>query len=239
MINFMLRLAFVGTRFSGWQIQPDVPTVQGTLALVLRKLFEEDVKLVGCCRTDAGVHAKDYIANFLSSRDMEEKRVLRALNSMLPKDIGVYEVKKVPENFNARYSVRGKTYIYRIWNSETRDPFIYPFSWHIPKPLNLEAMKGAMEAFSGKHDFSGFAKLEEEKRTEIKLKTDMRVEGSLIELSFTASHFLRYMVRRLVGCAVKRAEGKLSREALNEFLKGKHCPYTAPPQGLTLERVYL
>ena len=239
MPNYMLRLAFVGTNYSGWQIQPDTPTIQGTIKNALEKITSEEIKLIGCCRTDAGVHAQDYVANFRIDKDFECEKLLRALNSLLPKDIGVHEVKPVEEDFNARYSVKGKTYLYRIWNSSSRDPFLYPFCWNIPYSIDLSTLRDSMDMISGRHDFRGFAKLEEERDTEIDLSTDIRVEDELIEIRFTASHFLRYTVRRLVGALIKRAEGKIGRGDLEGFLKGRHCPHTAPAKGLTLERVYL
>ncbi|EDP74552.1 tRNA pseudouridine(38-40) synthase TruA [Hydrogenivirga sp. 128-5-R1-1] len=239
MNNYMLRLAFVGTNYSGWQIQPGVPTVQGTLKEALETVFGEEIRVIGCCRTDAGVHAEDYVANFRSIKELECEKLLRALNSLLPKDIGVYEVKLVDENFNSRYSVKGKTYLYRLWNSFVRNPFLYPFSWSVTRRVDLNLLSEALEIVSGRHDFRGFAKLEEDKTTVIELETKLAVSGDLIELRFTASHFLRYMVRRLVGAIVKRAEGKVSTGELYEYLKGKHCPHTAPAKGLTLERVHL
>ena len=239
MPNYMLRLAFVGTNYHGWQIQPDVPTVQGTLKEALETVLSEEVKLTGCCRTDAGVHAKDYVANFLCGKEMEESKIRRGLNSLLPKDIGVYEVKRVPENFSARHSVKGKIYLYRIWNSEVRDPFLYPFSWQIPRRLDIDLMREAVRILSGVHDFSGFAKLEEERDTVIDLDIELTAGGGLIEIRFKATHFLRYMVRRLVGAIVRFGERKIGSEALSEFLRGKRCSYTAPPRGLTLERVIL
>ncbi len=99
----MLRLAFVGSNYSGWQIQPDVPTVQGTLKEALERILRERITIVGCCRTDAGVHAEDYVASFKTSREIETQTLLKALNSLLPKDIGVYEVRETEESFNARY----------------------------------------------------------------------------------------------------------------------------------------
>ena len=239
MNNYMLRLAFVGTNYSGWQIQPGVPTVQGTLKEALETVFGEEIRVIGCCRTDAGVHAEDYVANFRSIKELECEKLLKALNSLLPKDIGVYEVKLVDENFNSRYSVKGKTYLYRLWNSFARNPFLYSFSWSVTRRIDLNLLSEALEIVSGRHDFRGFAKLEEEKTTVIELETKLAVSGDLIELRFTASHFLRYMVRRLVGAIVKRAEGKVSTGELYEYLKGKHCPHTAPAKGLTLERVHL
>jgi len=239
MPNLMLRLAFIGTGYSGWQVQPGVPTVQGTLELVLERLLGERVRVTGCCRTDAGVHAQDYVASFRTNRQIEENRLLRALNAMLPKDIGVYEVKTVPEDFNARYSVRGKVYLYRIWNSPVRNPFLYPFYWQVPAGLDLKAMESALELLSGEHDFRGFAKLEEERNTRLKLETWMEVRGELLEIRFRASHFLRYMVRRITAAVVRAGTGRMDLPELKDYLKGKHCPFTAPARGLTLERVLL
>ena len=237
MPNYRLRLAFVGTNYHGWQIQPGVPTVQGTLKEAIERIVCEEIKLIGCCRTDAGVHAEDYIANFWSSKRIETYKLLRGLNSLLPKDIGIYEVEEVEEDFNSRYSVRGKVYLYRIWNSYTRDPFLYPFSWHITRKLDIERMEEAVRLLSGSHDFRGFAKLEDGRDTFIDLKIELSKKGELIELRFTASHFLRYMVRRLVGAIVWTAEGKLHLDELKEYLEGENFPYTAPAKGLTLERV--
>ncbi len=239
MPNYLIRLAFVGTNYHGWQIQPGVPTVQGTVKDALSTILSEEVKLTGCCRTDAGVHAEDYVANFLCEKEVEELKILRGLNSLLPKDIGVYEVRRVSEDFNARYSVKGKIYLYRIWNSEVRNPFLYPFSWQVPRGLDLEAMREAISLLSGVHDFSGFAKLEGEKETVIDLEADLTVKESLLEIRFRASHFLRYMVRRLVGALVHLGEGRLNLHDIERFLRGEKCPYTAPAKGLTLEKVIL
>ena len=239
MPNLMLRLAYVGSGYSGWQVQPGVPTVQGTLELALERILGERVRITGCCRTDAGVHAQDYVANFRTGRRIDEDRLLRALNALLPKDIGVYEVRAVPEDFNARYSVRGKVYLYRIWNAPTRNPFLYPFSWQVPVDLNLQLVEDALGLLSGEHDFRGFAKLEEEKNTSLRLEAWMEVRGELVEIRFRATHFLRYMVRRITAAVVRVGVGKMDLPELEGYLKGRHCPFTAPARGLTLERVLL
>lgn len=239
MPNYLLRLSFIGTNYAGWQIQPEVPTVQGTLTEALSKIFGESIKLIGCCRTDAGVHALDYVANFKAKKSIPPEKLLLALNSLLPKDIGIKEVREVGEDFNARYSVRGKTYLYRIWNSPARDPFLYPFCWQVPYPLNLEKLSEGARLLSGLRDFSGFCKLEEPKDTVIDLKVEVTVNKPLIEIRFRATHFLRYMVRRLVGALVYLASGKTSLDELKECLRGKHWAFTAPAKGLTLERVEL
>ncbi len=239
MYNYLLRLSFIGTNYHGWQIQPDRPTVQGVLKTSLEKILNSPVKLIGCCRTDSGVHALDYVANCISDRYLEEDKLLRGLNGLLPTDIGVREIFPVEEDFNARFGVKRKTYLYRIWNSPVRDPFLYPFSWQVPVNLNRELLGEALNRLKGLHDFTGFAKLEGEKETRIELDTEVRFRGELIELRFEASHFLRYMVRRIVGTAVWVAEGKLKLADMDRFLKGDKAPFTAPAKGLCLERVVI
>ncbi|AAC06908.1 tRNA pseudouridine(38-40) synthase TruA [Aquifex aeolicus] len=241
MPNYLLRLAFVGTNFYGWQVQPNLRTVQGEIQKALSQILCEDVKVTGCCRTDSGVHALDYIANFKTQKDFPEEKLLKALNGILPKDVGVYAVKKVSEEFNARYSVKGKVYLYKIWNSEVRNPFLYPFSWQVKREINTEVLRNILKKFEGTHDFRALTKLEEERNTVINLEeVSLNVEYPLIEIRLKASHFLRYMVRRIVGTAVKISLGLYSEEVLEELLQGKgNSPYTAPPQGLHLEKVLL
>ncbi|RMH05659.1 MAG: tRNA pseudouridine(38-40) synthase TruA [Aquificota bacterium] len=238
--NYVLMLSFVGTHFHGWQIQPGLRTVQGELKKATETLFKEEVKLTGCCRTDAGVHAKEYVANFTASARIEEERLLRALNGILPADIGVKKV-WIEEGFNARYSVKGKVYTYRILNSYAKDPFLEPFCVRIPQTLDILSMEKACELFLGKHDFSGFAKLEEDKNTVIEIQEiSLRRDGELIEISVKASHFLRYMVRRIVGSLIYLGLGKIKEEDIKDYLLNKKkCPHTAKAKGLTLERVIL
>lgn len=241
MPNYVLLLSFVGTNFHGWQIQPNLRTVQGALKEALERILQHPIKLIGCCRTDAGVHAKEYIATFETSKTIEKESLLKALNSLLPEDIGVKSVWE-EEGFNARYSVKGKVYLYRIFNSHAKDPFLDPFCWRIPYKLDYEKMLLASELFLGLHDFSAFAKLEEEdKNTFIKIEEVSLIrEGDLIEFRVRAKNFLRYMVRRMVGSLVYLGLGKLKIEDIKDYLMGKgKCPYTAKAKGLTLEKVIL
>ncbi|MFN3870828.1 MAG: tRNA pseudouridine(38-40) synthase TruA [Aquificaceae bacterium] len=241
MPNYVLLLSFVGTYFHGWQVQPGLRTVQGTLKESLEKVFQEPIKLTGCCRTDSGVHAKEYIANFQASRDIKNEVLLKALNSMLPNDIGIKKVWQ-EEGFNARYSVKGKVYLYRIFNSFSRDPFLEPFYWRIPYKLDYKRMLSAVELFLGTHDFSSFAKLEEEEKNTFINIEDVSLcrEGELIEFRIKARNFLRYMVRRIVGSLIYVGLGKLKVEDIKHYLEGRgKCPYTAKAKGLTLERVIL
>ncbi len=233
-------LSFVGTNFHGWQVQPNLRTVQGVLSDALGTLFGEKIKLIGCCRTDAGVHAKEYIANFKSSKTFPLENLLKALNAVLPEDVGVKKVWFEDLSFNARYSVSGKLYVYRVFPSHTRDPFLEPFLWRIPYNLNKEIMKKGAELFLGNHNFLGFAKLEEEDNPFVELEecSVEEVDG-IIEIRVRARRFLRYMVRRIAGCLIYLGMGKLTISDIKEFLNGKRCPYTAKAKGLTLEKVFL
>ena len=241
MPNYVISLAFVGTHFHGWQIQPGLRTVQGVLKQALEKLFNHSIKLTGCCRTDAGVHALDYVANFVGERVFDPDILLKALNSMLPEDVGVKKV-WLQEGFNARFHTKGKVYLYRVLNTHIRDPFLEPFCWRIPYKLDYEKMLLASELFHGLHNFYGFTKPEEEeKNTFIEIEElNLKKEGELIEFRVKARSFLRYMVRRMVGSLIYVGLGKLELEDIKNYLEGKdRCPYTAKAKGLTLERVLL
>lgn len=240
MPNYVILLSFVGTNFHGWQVQPKLRTVQGVLKESIERIFQEPIKLVGCCRTDAGVHAKEYVANFHAERNFDTDKLLKALNSLLPEDIGIKRV-WIQEGFNARYSIKGKVYLYRILNTHARDPFLEPFCWRIPYKLDYEKMALASELFVGLHDFSTFAKLEEEKNPIINVEeVSLKREDELIEFRIRARNFLRYMVRRIVGSLVYLGLGKLELEDIKNYLSGRGiCPYTAKAKGLTLEKVIL
>ncbi|MEZ0361227.1 MAG: tRNA pseudouridine(38-40) synthase TruA [Hydrogenobacter sp.] len=241
MPNYVLLLSYVGTRFHGWQIQPNLRTVQGVLKQSLEKIFGENIKITGCCRTDAGVHAKEYVANFYTIKSLDTERLLKAVNSLLPEDIGVKRI-WIQEGFNARYSVKGKVYIYRILNSHSRDAFLEPFVWRLPHKLNFSDMERASELFLGKKDFSAFTKRDDEdKNTIIELEEiSLSKAEDLIEIRLRARSFLRYMVRRIVGSLVQLGMGKINMESIEAYLSRKrHCPYTAKAKGLTLEKVLL
>ncbi len=237
MANYLLRLSFIGTNYYGWQIQPELPTVQGEVKKALERILRTEVKLTGCCRTDRGVHAEDYVANFLTGKEIDEVKVTLGLNSLLPKDIGIKGITKVPEEFNARFSVREKVYLYRIYNSPLRDPFLFPFCWNITRELDLERMRECAITLSGYKDYSSSAKLEGGKDTKIELDIDVHREDSLILIRFRAKRFLRHMVRRLTYAIALCGLGKLKPEDLQKHLQGENFPFKAPAKGLTLEKV--
>ncbi len=241
--NYLLELSFLGTGFHGWQYQPNVPTVQGVLLEAITKLFKvEWVPLIGCSRTDAGVHAEQFFANFKVDRYIEPYKVQKALNGMLPPRIAVKNVKLVDLSFNARFSAKGKIYRYLIWNDRVRNPFLLDRAWHVFQPLDVEKMREASLYLVGKHDFSSFAKNEEGRNPVIELEyLQIVVEGPLIEIKVKASHFLRYMVRRMVGTLVEVGKGSLKPKEIKEILESrdpKRAPYNAKPHGLYLHKVF-
>jgi tRNA pseudouridine38-40 synthase len=158
---------------------------------------------------------------------------------MLPYEIAVKRVEPVELSFNARFSAKGKVYKYLIWNSKVRNPFLLDRAWHVPFELNLERMKEAAALLLGTHDFSAFAKNEEGRNPIINLELlELTKEGELITIRVKASHFLRYMVRRIVGTLVEVGRGRISPQAVKDYLEGRgNAPFTAKPYGLYLERV--
>ncbi len=242
--NYLLELSFLGTGLHGWQYQPNVPTVQGELLKAICKLFNvEWVPLVGCSRTDAGVHAEQFFANFKVDRYIEPPKVLKALNGMLPPQIAVKAVKLIDLSFNSRFFAKGKVYRYLIWNSKVRNPFLLDRAWHIPFNLNFSLMEEVSKLFEGEHDFTYFSKNEEGKNPIINVEyLQLKKVDELIEIRVRATHFLRYMVRRIVGTLVGAGLGQIDKEGIKEALEGRKPLgkiINAKPYGLYLERVFL
>lgn len=242
--NYLLELSFLGTPFHGWQYQPNVPTIQGEILKAIGKLFKTPwVPLIGCSRTDAGVHAEQFFANFKVDKYIDPYKVLKALNGMLPPEIAVKNVSLVGLEFNARFSAKGKIYRYLIWNSPVRNPFLLKRAWHLPLPLKVEQMQKTALFLVGKHDFTAFAKNEEGRNPIIDVEyLQVEKSGDLIEIRIKATHFLRYMVRRIVGTLVEVGKGKIEPEEVKEILESKdpkRAPYTAKPYGLYLHKVFL
>ncbi len=242
--NYLLELSFLGTGFHGWQYQPNVRTIQGELLKAIGKLFKVDwVPLVGCSLTDAGVHAEQFFANFKVDKFIEPYKVLKALNGMLPPEIAVKSVSLVPLSFNARFSAKGKIYRYLIWNSKVRNPFLLDRAWHIPFELDFSAMEETAKVFVGTHDFTSFSKNDDGRNPVITVEfLQLKREGDLIEIRIKASHFLRYMVRRIVATLVEVGKGELKAEEVRHILVKKNprlAPFNAKPYGLYLHKVFL
>ena len=243
MKNIALCLRYDGSRYHGWQVQKNDLTVAETLEEAIWKVTGEKRRVIGCGRTDAGVHALRYCANFRSDTRIPLERLPLAVNSRLPDDVAVLEAVEVPEDFNAITSCIKKEYIYRIWNSSIRDPFLEKRVCFYPQKLDLEQMERAAAAFEGTHDFRAVRSVGTETKTTVRTVHWCRVrrEGELITVSVCADGFLYNMCRAIVGTMVYAAYGKLQPEDIPELLeKGDRrlTGPTMPPQGLYLNRVW-
>ncbi len=243
MRNIALRLAYDGTHYHGWQTQAKEVTVQQTLERAVEKTVQHHVHVTGCGRTDAGVHALAYCANFRTESAIPIDRVPLALNSRLPADIAVQDAVEAPEDFNAIGSCIQKEYIYRIHNSRIRDPFLDCRACFWPAPLDAEIMDAAAAAFVGTHDFAAVRSVGTETRTTVRTVKWCHAErtGDVITVAVCADGFLYNMVRAIVGTLVYASDGKLAPADIPALLeKGDRrlTGPTMPPQGLYMHRLW-
>ena len=243
MRNIALRLKYDGSRYHGWQVQKNDITVCQTMEEALEKVCGHPVKLVGCGRTDAGVHALRYCANFKSDCRIPLDRLPLAINSRLPGDIAVVAAAEAPEDFNAIGSCIKKEYIYKIHNSNIRDPFGEKRVCFYPQHLDMELMQRAAKAFEGTHDFKAVRSEGTQTKTTVRTVYWCRAEkeGDIITVSICANGFLYNMCRAMVGTMVYASYGKLLPEEIPALLeKGDRrlTGPTMPPQGLYLNRVW-
>lgn len=243
MKNIALRLRYDGSRYHGWQVQKNAITVAQTMEEALAKVCDERVKLTGCGRTDAGVHALRYCANFHSDCTVPVDRMPLALNSRLPDDIAVVDAVEVPDDFNAIGSCVKKEYVYKILNSRIPDPFLADRVCFYPQRLDISLMQAAARAFEGTHDFKAVRSEGTQTKTTVRTVYWCRAEkdGDLITVSICANGFLYNMCRAMVGTMVYASYGKLIPEEIPALLEKRDRRLTGPtmpPQGLYLNRVW-
>jgi tRNA pseudouridine38-40 synthase len=241
--NIAILLSYDGSAYHGWQTQKSEPTVQETLERALGKTCGHAVKAVGCGRTDAGVHALRYCANFRTESAIPLERLPLAVNSRLPPDIAVWDAVTAPEEFNAIGSCIQKEYVYRIRNSRIRDPFLEKRVCFYPAELDIGRMRRAASAFEGTHDFAAVRSVGTETKSTVRTVHWCRAEreGEQIEIRVCADGFLYNMVRAIVGTLVYAARGKLEPEEIPSLLRlgdRRLTGPTMPPQGLYMNRVW-
>ncbi len=255
MHNIKLTLAYDGTDFSGWQIQPGQPTIQGALSDVLEKLTQQRQQIQGAGRTDAGVHAAGQVANFKTQSELSAGEFQRAFNALLPPSIRVVAAEKAGPDFHARWSAVAKTYRYRIFRGRVVPPFLWRYMQHDPFLLDFGAMAEAAREFEGEQDFTSFAAStgseeddHERTMTRVIYHSEMvRVTGAELynsgeEWVYTVrgKSFLRYMVRKIVGTLIDVGRGKLRPEDMQKLFEMRDrskSGSTMPPQGLCLAEV--
>ena len=243
MRNIALILMYNGTAYHGWQVQKTEVTVAQTLEKGLSMVCGEPVRVVGCGRTDAGVHAEHYVANFHTSSRIPVDRLPFAVNTHIPEDIAVLEAYEVADDFNAIGSCIRKEYTYRIYNSRVKNPFYVNRAYFYPKRLDEDVMDRAARAFEGTHDFAAVRSVGTETRTTVRTVHWCRAErdGPLISIAVCADGFLYNMVRAIVGTMVYASYGKIEPEAIPALLATRDRRLTGPtmpPQGLYLNRVW-
>ena len=243
MKNIALRLCYDGSRYHGWQTQREELTVQQTLEQAVEKTVGEPRHVTGCGRTDAGVHALRYCANFRSECRIPLEKLPLALNSRLPSDIAVLAACEAEEAFNAIGSCIKKEYIYKIHNSNLRDPFLEKRACFYPQRLDVEKMNAAARAFEGTHDFAAVRSVGTETRTTVRTvhRCEAAREGDLITVRICADGFLYNMARAMVGTMVYASCGKLEPDEIPALLaRGDRrlTGPTMPPQGLYLNRLW-
>ncbi len=252
MRNLKVTVSYDGAEFSGWQVQPDAETVQGTLASAIGRITGEKVLPQGSGRTDAGVHALAQVMTFVTESSVPTENFLRALNDILPPSVRVLEVTEAPPEFHARHSARAKTYRYRIYRESICPPFLARYVWHYPYPLDEEAMARAAPLVVGEHDFTSFAAVDPERGREgepvSEAKSNVRKifasgwERAGEELVYTVrgSGFLHHMVRNLVGTFILVGRGTLQADDITRILEARQrsaAGATAPSGGLYLVSV--
>jgi tRNA pseudouridine38-40 synthase len=247
MRNLKLIVAYDGTEFAGWQVQPNLPTIQGTLASAIGRLTGEKVLPQGSGRTDAGVHAIAQVVTFVIETTIPTENFLRALNGSLPSSIRVLEVVEVPAEFHARKSAKAKTYCYRIYRGTVCSPFMSRYVWHYPYPLDEKAMKAAAAEVIGEHDFTSFAASDPEKgkdepasNVRTIFSSEWQRDGEEFIYHVRGNGFLHHMVRNLVGTFILAGKGTLQPLDLRRILAAvdrSMAGATAPASGLHLVRV--
>lgn len=242
MKNIAIKIAYDGTEFCGWQVQPDGHSISAEIIRAYHCVTKETIKLYGSGRTDAGVHAYAQVANFFTESSIPPNRLIGAINAYLPKQIVVTDAWEAEMDFNARFSAKGKIYEYLILNTAMPSPFLTDRAWHVKYHLEIDRMKEAAEILQGEHDFKSFMASGSFVKNTVRTLYELRVErdGDLIRITARGNGFLYNMVRILTGTLVHVGRGKLSAADVEHILHSldrTKGAITAPACGLYLKEV--
>lgn len=243
MRNIALTLTYEGTAYHGWQVQKTEKTVAETLETAAQMVVGHRVHMTGCGRTDAGVHARYYVANFRTDSRIPTERIPYALNTHLPKDIAILDAMEVHDGFNAIGSCVRKEYTYLIDNAKIHNPFYVNRAWFYPKHLDEAVMQEAAHAFVGTHDFAAVRSVGTDVKSTVRTVYYYEVErrGALILLRVCANGFLYNMARAMAGTVVYAAEGKIRPDEIGEILaRGNRTAAgpTVPAGGLYMTKLW-
>ena len=245
MRNILVTIRFDGRSYHGWQVQDNGRTVQEDFQQALCEVIGHRPDIKGCSRTDAGVHANMFCISFKTDHAIPVERLPHALNRYLPRTIAAFDAREVPEDFHARYSCKGKEYIYQIHNAPFRNPFLEGYALHYWQTLDDGLMREAAAHFLGRHDFTSFCTVDPSRQKGDFHRTIQRIgvlrEGNMVTVTVQADGFLYNMVRIIVGTLLYTAQGKIAPESIPEIIRAKDrkaAGPTAPPEGLYLNRVF-
>jgi tRNA pseudouridine38-40 synthase len=244
-MNFKLLIQYDGTDFHGWQIQDGLRTVQGELTAALSLIDGRDVVVHGSGRTDAGVHAEGQVGSVVLERQISGDKLRAAINGNVGRDLRILRAEQTADDFHARYSALGKSYVYRIFNAPAMSPFWVRYALHEARQLDLARMQECGHLFVGEHDWTAFSAqqsdVEDRVRTisalEVEAFDDSRGHGRMIQITVSANGFLRYMVRTIAGALLATGRGELDCQDVSQAVEGGKRPtaaVTAPAGGLTL-----
>ena len=245
MRNLLVTIRYDGRGYHGWQVQDNADSVQARFQEALFRVIGSRPDIKGCSRTDAGVHANMYCVSFRTEHTIPADRLPYAMNRFLPDSIAVTGAAEVPEDFHARYSCRGKEYIYKILNAPFRDPFLSGYALHYWHSLDEELMDRAARNFLGTHDFTSFCTVDPHRKKGDFHRTvrnfSVTRQGDMVTLTIEADGFLYNMVRIITGTLLYVAQGRLAPDDIPVIISARDrsaAGPTAPPEGLYLNRVF-
>jgi tRNA pseudouridine38-40 synthase len=243
MRNLKITVEYDGACYHGWQRQKGHATIQQLLEDGIAQITRKKATVIGSGRTDSGVHALNQVAHFKTNSSIDMRSLLLGINSLLPFDVVVKDLREVEAGFHARYDVRSKVYIYQIFNGPVRSALYRNYAWHVLSPLDLAKMEEGLSFLKGVHDFSSFCGKRKGYADCVRRIMDARIEsaaGNLIKIFIEADGFLRYMVRAIVGTLIWVGTGKIKPSEIIDILEArdrKRSGITAPPHGLFLAEV--
>ena len=240
--NIRLTLAFDGTAYHGWQIQDNSPTLQGLLSESIAKITGEQVTLTGSGRTDAGTHARRLVANFFTGSRIAPEQLLRALNSMLPRDVRVMSARRASPSFHARHDAISKVYRYQIYLGPVLAPHMLREYFHFPYRIDFRKMDHAAHLFVGQHDFASFAKIQASSSSTVRriFRCELKKRGLRLFLTVEGNGFLHHMVRNMAGTLLDVGRGSISLADFQQLFSERDrrlAGFTAPAHGLVLLKV--
>ncbi len=241
--TFRIDFSYIGSQYLGWQTQNNGDCVQDRVEAALQTVLRHPIRVLGASRTDTGVHAEHQVATFKTDAQVDPGRLLKSLNAILPRDMGVYFVQEVDSSFHPIGSCKAKAYRYRLWTARGKHAFLDPFVWRLFQPLDLSKLTVLAQQFIGMHDFTSFCASDSNAKTRERTILDIGVEdhGDLIDIWIIGDGFLKQMVRSMVGTLVELASTPDNQTTVTELLALKDrtkAGATAPAQGLCLVRIF-